>query len=99
MILDFSLATPFTAYDHYRRYLIFTPKEKNKVGKSDLGVYRVRIILQDTNQFMMRSVYYININVVPPKEDGKAPDGKEDTRDRRDRMAKINHILRKNRVS
>lgn len=48
---------------------------------------------------MMRSVYYIKINVVPREEEAKAPEGKEDGRDRRDRMAKIRHILRKGRVS
>ncbi len=49
---------------------------------------------------MMRSVYYIKINVIPRNDDAKAPDGKEDARkDRRDRMAKIRHILRKARVS
>jgi hypothetical protein len=48
---------------------------------------------------MMRSVYYIKITVVPRKEHAKAPEGKEVVRDRRDRMAKIRHKLRKARVS
>lgn len=48
---------------------------------------------------MMRSVYYIKIIVVPRKEDAKAPEVREVYRDKRDRMAKIRHILRKTRVS